>query len=172
MGTYVSRGSETKEAADPSAGTCTSIIESVLSTPSGSPVLYSACCSGVRPLRESIPTSSRFISAPAWPLPLTSELPVLGIASVRLRLASGNRARYHPQPLPASSSTLSTPHTSRVSVATRGRRRPPDWPASPVPPAPEEEGLDPPRGSRPSRGSSRPGSGGRSGPVIPAPPLG
>ena len=46
----MSRGSETNDAPDPSAGTWTSIIESVLSTPSGSPVLNSACCSAVSPV--------------------------------------------------------------------------------------------------------------------------
>jgi hypothetical protein len=58
----VSRGSETNDAPDPSAGMWTSIIESVLSTPSGSPVLNSSRCSAVSPVRESMPTSSRFIS--------------------------------------------------------------------------------------------------------------
>src|SRR5688572_17588531 len=66
-----------------------------------------------------MPTSSRFISAPAWSLPLTSVLPVAGMASMRLALASATRTRYQPQPLPASSSTDSTAATDRATPAAR-----------------------------------------------------
>src|SRR5215218_8626621 len=148
MSTYVSRGRETNDAPEPSAGRWTSIIESVLSTPSGLPVLNSACCSGVSPVRESIPTSSRFIASPAWSPPLTSELPESGIASVRLTLASATRTRYQPQPLPASTSTLSSAAIERPTTTARADPRPPD----------SRAGDDP----RPLRGSSRGGRGRRS----------
>src|SRR4051794_8500486 len=110
---------ETKAAADPSAGRCARIIESVLSSPWGSPVLNSAACSGVSPARESRPTSSRFIASPAWSLPWASVLPSVGMASVRLTLASATWARYQPHPLPPSTRTARTAASARDATTHR-----------------------------------------------------
>ena len=73
----------------------------------------------VAPARLSLPTSSRFIASP---VSTVSSLPDVGMASVRLTVASATRPRYQPQPLVASTARASRPATTRpVQVS----RRPP-----------------------------------------------
>jgi hypothetical protein len=112
--TYESRGNDTKEALDPSAGTCTRIMVSVF-RPALVPVFSSAACALVRLARLSLPTSSRFIAAPP-PFP---SLPEVGIASVRLTLASATRPRYQPHPLAPSTVTATSAAARRVPIASR-----------------------------------------------------
>src|SRR3954454_8072406 len=100
MSTYESRGKDTNDALDPSAGMWTRIIVSVLSPPeSDAPALSSASCSSVRSPRPPEPPRSGFMAAPLCEVPW---LPVVGIASVRVPDAAAARQRYQPQPLVAS----------------------------------------------------------------------
>src|SRR3954452_13730101 len=146
ISTQESRGKETNDAADPSAGTCTSIIVSVF-WPATVPVLSSLACCCDRRARLSLPTSSRFIAAPSnW-----STLPVVGIASVRLTDESATSPRYQPQPLVPRIAAAASGPTPRGPVGSRpSRDRAP-------PPAPAPPPADAPPRGRPARGSRRGG---------------
>jgi hypothetical protein len=116
MLTHESRGNDTTVGFPPSAGTCSSIIMSVLTLPPSSCVESARSSAAVAPARLSLPSSRMSSSPPSmsrWPLPSTGTESPWRTPAVKFWYVA------QASPLPTSVNSDATAMASRT--ATRAR---------------------------------------------------